>query len=212
MSAETSTGLFSPAAVCRRSIPGLSSKNVRHGFAIGDVGDPAPHEALDRGNGVARVERLLRPAPRSRLRCAVAEDSGRPRAAAGGRVRRAGRPPGRCARSPPTSWSSQGRCRPPAGARAAQLTRRVPTICNSAMSDNWGPETCCWCEVGTTRRKLTPGDATALHLLPASDSLFAGDHRLVEFDQQLLDEHQPPDAIGRLLEIVRSSSNAASSS
>jgi hypothetical protein len=34
-------------------------EDVRHGLAIGDVGNAAAHETLDRTNGVARVERLL---------------------------------------------------------------------------------------------------------------------------------------------------------
>ena len=32
--------------------------------------------------------------------------------------------------------------------------------------------------------------------------LLAGYHRIVDFDQQLLDEHQSPDTVGRLLEIA----------
>jgi hypothetical protein len=92
---------------------------------MGDVLQPAPHEALDGNDGVSRIDRLASSARRSRRRSRRPRGSGRSTAAAAALLVVDAPPRCRCAPSPPANWSCRGRCRSPVCARAAPPTHRV---------------------------------------------------------------------------------------
>ncbi len=58
MSAETSTGLFDPGTVFSDGMPRRFDEAVGQRSEVVDVAQAAAHEALDRDDGVLRVDRL----------------------------------------------------------------------------------------------------------------------------------------------------------
>ena len=139
--AQRAFGALAPARAAprRRCRPGSSGRGVcarrprcrtaprrrtakRRGV---DVGQRAADQPLGRGDGVGRVVRRALAGRVADAHARRPRRSARPRAAAGGPVRRAAPWARRCAPWPPASWSCPGRCRPPGGAGAALRRGRV---------------------------------------------------------------------------------------
>ena len=126
ISAETSTGDFSPSRVAHRQHARPVDEAVRQPLVAGHVGQRAAHEALDRDDACSRgprpaASRASWPICAARRR----RGSAPPTAAARGPRRRAGTRPRRGAPRPPANAWCPGRCRRRCGAGAGPAPGRV---------------------------------------------------------------------------------------